>query len=110
VEVKTISEGGNGVKRDIFKFLAGVAAAASFGHVAYAVATARGLISVPVWRGREWGVGKMLMEAVVYGAIGAGLGYLGWRPETRPFPQTEPSMNGSHSEAERPEAATPVRP
>jgi hypothetical protein len=97
------------VKRDIFKFFSGVAVAASFGHVAYAVATARGTISVPVWRGREWGVGKMLIEAVVYGAIAAGLGYLGWRPEPRPLPQSEPLMNGSHITAKQSETA-PVRP
>ena len=81
----TISQGGHGVKRDILKFFSGVAAAFTFVHVAYAVATARGTISVPVWRGREWGVGKMLIEAVVYGAIGAGLGYLAWRPASRPL-------------------------
>lgn len=72
------------MRRDIFKFLSGVAAAASFGHVAYAVATARGAASVPMWRGRPWGVGRMVIEAIVYGAIGAGLGYLGWRPEPQP--------------------------
>jgi hypothetical protein len=67
--------------RDVFKFLSGVAAAMTFVHVVYAAATARGTVSVPIWRGREWGVGKMLIEAVVYGAIGVGLGYLGWRPQ-----------------------------
>jgi 4-hydroxy-tetrahydrodipicolinate reductase len=51
-------------KRDILKFLSGVAAAFTFVHVAYAVATARGTISVPIWRGREWGIGKMLIEAI----------------------------------------------
>ena len=44
---------------------------------------AKGTISVPVFKGREWGVGKMLTEAAVYGAISAGLGYLAWRPEAR---------------------------
>jgi NhaP-type Na+/H+ or K+/H+ antiporter len=77
----TVWRGGDGVKRDILKFLSGVAAAFTFVHVAYAVATARGTISVPIWRGREWGIGKMLIEAVVYGTIGAGLGYLAWRPQ-----------------------------
>ena len=72
------------MKRDILKFLSGSAAAFTFVHVVYAAATARGTISVPVWRGREWGVGKMLIEAVVYGAITAGLGYLAWRPGARP--------------------------
>jgi hypothetical protein len=67
--------------RDVFKFLSGVAAAMTFVHVVYAAATARGTVSVPIWRGREWGVGKMLIEAVIYAAMGAGLGYLGWRPQ-----------------------------
>jgi len=73
------------VKRDIAKFLSGVAAAFTFVHVVYSVATARGTVSAPIWRGREWGVGKMLIEAVVYGSITAGLGYLAWRPESRPL-------------------------
>lgn len=94
------------MKRDIFKFLSGVAAAASFGHIAAAIATARGMISVPIWRGREWGIGKMLTEAVVYGAIGAGLGYLGWRPESRPVLLSEPSVTGSASIADQPRAAS----
>ena len=80
----TVSVRGHGVKRDILKFLSGVAAAFTFVHIAYAVATARGTISVPIWRGREWGIGKMLVEAVVYGSIGAGLGYFAWRSESRP--------------------------
>lgn len=84
------------MRRDILKFLSGAAAAASFGHIFYAVATLRGTISIPVWRGREWGVGKMLLEAVVYGAIGAGLGYLAWRPESTEFPRAELTMDGSN--------------
>lgn len=71
--------------RDIFKFLAGVATAASFGHIAYAIATARGAVSVPIWRGRPWGVGKMALEAIVYGVLGAWLGYLAWRPNPQPM-------------------------
>lgn len=70
------------MQRDVFKFLSGVSAAMTFVHVVYAVASKRGTISIPTWRGREWGVGKMLVEAVVYGAITAGLGYLAWRPQT----------------------------
>ena len=72
------------MKRDIVKFLSGFFAAMSFVHIAAIVATARGVIPVPTWRGREWGIGKMLIEAVVYGAIGAALGYLGWRHPSRP--------------------------
>jgi hypothetical protein len=76
-------QGAGRMKRDIFKFLCGAAAAATYGHVVYAIWTAKGKISVPIWKGREWGVGKMLAEAVVYGAISVGLGYLGWRPASR---------------------------
>ena len=75
------------MKRDIFTFLCGMAAAASFGHVGYAVATARGTISVPIWRGRQWGVDKMLIEAMIYGAISVAVGYLGWRSEPHELPQ-----------------------
>lgn len=71
------------MKRDILKFLSGAAAAFTFVHVVYAAATVRGTVSVPIWRGREWGAGKMLIEAVVYAAITAGLGHLAWRPEAR---------------------------
>ncbi|MGI9123375.1 MAG: hypothetical protein ACR2JM_01285 [Mycobacterium sp.] len=46
----------------------------------YAVWTAKGKISIPIWKGREWGVGKMLTKAAVYAAITAGLGYLAWSP------------------------------
>lgn len=73
------------VKRSILTFLSGAAAAFTFVHVVYAIATARGAVSVPIWRGRPWGVGKMLAEAAVYGAVGAGLGYLAWRPQSRPL-------------------------
>ena len=71
------------VKRDMLKFLCGAAAAATYVHVAYALWTHRGKISVPVWKGREWGPGKMLAEAVVYAAMTAGFGYLAWRPQSR---------------------------
>lgn len=71
------------MRRDILTFLCGAAAAATYGHIAYAIWTARGKISVPVYKGREWGVGKMLIEAVVYGAATVGLGYLAWRPRQR---------------------------
>lgn len=71
------------MKRDIFKVLFGAAAAACSLHLVYARWTATGKISVPVFKGREWGVGKMLTEAAVYGAISVALGYLAWRPEAR---------------------------
>ena len=87
------------MKRDVFTFLCGMAAAASFGHIGYAVATARGAISVPIWRGREWGVGKMLIEAVIYGAISVVLGYLGWRSEPRELLQPTNSQEDGREEA-----------
>ena len=34
------------------------------------------------------GVGKMLTEAVVYGTISLGLGYLAWKPQSRQLTQT----------------------
>ncbi len=71
------------MKRDVLTFLCGAAAAATYGHLAYAMWTARGTISVPIYKGKEWGVGKMLIEAVVYGAATVGLGYLAWRPHQR---------------------------
>ena len=71
------------MKRDIVKFLCGAAVAACSLHLVYARWVAKGTISVPVFKGREWGVGKMLTEAAVYGAVSAALGYLAWRPETR---------------------------
>lgn len=71
------------MKRDILKVLFGAAAAACYGHLANARWTAIGKISVPVFKGRQWGVGKMLTEAAVYGAVSAALGYFAWRPEAR---------------------------
>ena len=71
------------MKRDVVKFLCGAAAAAGYGHLVYTRWTATGKISVPIFKGREWGVGKMLTEAAVYGAVSAALGYLAWRPEAR---------------------------
>ena len=71
------------MKRDGFKFLSGFMSAMTFVHVFYAIATRRGTAAVPMWRGHQWGVGKMLIEAVVYGSAAIGLGYLGWRPAPR---------------------------
>lgn len=67
------------MNRDVIKFGSAVAATMSYVHVAYAIAAAKGIVSIPVFLGRKWGVGKMWTEAVVYAAIGIGLGYLGWR-------------------------------
>ena len=46
------------MKKDILTFLCGAAAAAAYVHIAYAVWTARGTVSVPVYKGREWGSGR----------------------------------------------------
>lgn len=78
------------MKRDSLKFLCGAAAAATYGHIAYAVWTARGTVSVPVYKGRQWGVGKMLTEAGIYGAASLVLGYFAWRPQIRQLLQTSP--------------------
>lgn len=78
------------MKRDILTFLCGAAAAATYGHLAYARWASKGTISVPIYKGREWGVGKMLAEATVYGVITAALGYLAWRPHRRELPQIRP--------------------
>ncbi len=87
------------MKRDFLKFLCGFTAAASFGHITYAAATARGIISVPLWRGREWGAGKMLAEAAVYGAISVALGYLGWRSAPRPATPPRTWSGGGDAQA-----------
>ncbi|MBU3706621.1 MAG: hypothetical protein FGM50_08055 [Mycobacterium sp.] len=71
------------MKSDVLKVLFGAAVAACYGHLTYARWTAKGMITVPVFKGREWGVGKMLTEAAVYGAISVGLGFLAWRPKPR---------------------------
>lgn len=83
------------MKRDTLTFLCGAAAAGCYGHLAYARWTAKGKISVPVFKGREWGVGKMLIEAAVYGAISIALGYLAWRPASRrALESPQPSHSG----------------
>lgn len=80
------------VKRDLLKFLCGATAAGAYGHVAYARWVAKGTISVPIFKGRPWGIGKLLIEATVYSALSAALGYLAWRPEARQ--PLEPARTG----------------
>lgn len=72
------------MKRDFLKFLCGAAAAGAYGHLAYARWVAKGTISVPIFKGRPWGIRKILIEAAVYTALSAALGYLAWRPVARP--------------------------
>ncbi len=75
------------MKRDILKFLCGATAAGAYGHIAYARWVAKGKISVPIFKGRPWGIDKLLIEAAVYAALSAVLGYRAWRPEVRESPQ-----------------------
>ena len=67
------------MKGDVFKFLSGAAAAAAVGHAGYALAITNDVISVPIFRGREWGVGNLMIEAAVWAVLAIALGYLGWR-------------------------------
>jgi hypothetical protein len=66
------------MKRELCKFLAGAVAGLAYGHVAYAVAVSRGIITVPVWRGREWKPEYMWAEAGAYSVVSLGLAYCGW--------------------------------
>jgi len=66
------------MNREVCKFLSGSFAALGYVHVAYAVATTRGIINEPVFMGRRWGVGFMLSEAAIYSVLAAALGYAGW--------------------------------
>ncbi len=66
------------MKREVCKFFSGSFAALAYVHVAYAVATDRGIVNEPVFLGRRWGVGYMWTEAAVYGAASLALGYFGW--------------------------------
>lgn len=66
------------MNREACKFFCGSFAALAYAHGAYAIATAGGVIDEPVFLGRRWGIGYMWTEAVIYTAISAGLGYLGW--------------------------------
>lgn len=73
------------MKREVCTFLSGSFAALAYVHVAYAVATSRGIINEPVVFGRRWGVGYMWTEAAAYSALSVVLGYLGWKtkPQAR---------------------------
>ncbi len=84
------------MKREVCKFFSGSFAALSCVHVAYAVATSRGIINEPVFRGRRWGVGPLLTEAAVYTTLSLALGYVGWspKPQERLQYSAVPAMNG----------------
>ncbi len=67
------------MNREASKFLCGAFAGIAYAHAGYAVAASSGIIDEPIFLGRKWGVGYMWTEAVVYAAISAALGYVGWR-------------------------------
>ncbi len=66
------------MNREVCKFFSGSFAGLAGVHVAYAVATSRGIINAPVFLGRRWGAGHMWTEAAVYSAVSLALGYVGW--------------------------------
>ncbi len=84
------------MNREVCKFFSGSLAALAYVHVAYAVATSRGIINEPVFRGRRWGVGPLLTEAAVYAALSLVLGYVGWspKPQERLQYSAVPATNG----------------
>ncbi len=69
------------MNREVSKFFSGAFAGIAYAHAGYAVAASAGIIDEPIFLGRKWGVGFMWTEAVVYAAISAGLGYVGWRSQ-----------------------------
>ena len=81
------------MNRELCKFLSGTFAALGYAHAAYAVATTRGIISEPVFRGRRWGVEYMWTEAAIYSAAGLVFGYLGWKTRS-PVPPVGSSAAG----------------
>lgn len=97
------SEGQVMMKREVCKFFSGSFAALAFAHAAYAVATSRGMIDEPVFLGRQWGVGYMWTEAVVYSAISVALRYASWG--NRPTRRQDESP--SSPAAEQPSTAEP---
>lgn len=69
------------MKREVSKFFCGVFAGFAFTHVGVAIAISTGIFDEPIFLGRTWGVGYTLIEAAVYTAISAALGYAGWRSQ-----------------------------
>ncbi|MCV7091666.1 hypothetical protein [Mycobacterium interjectum] len=69
------------MNRETSKFFSGAFAGIAYAHGGYAIAASNGIIDEPILLGRKWGVGFMWTEAVVYAAISAALGYLGWRKQ-----------------------------
>jgi hypothetical protein len=87
------------MNREASKFFSGAFAGIAYAHAGCAVAASNGIIDEPIFLGRKWGVGFMWTEAVVYAAISAALGYLGWR--SRPVKLrvvSAPETNGQSNE------------
>jgi hypothetical protein len=88
------------MKREVSKFFCGAFAGIAYAHAGYAIAASNGIIDEPVVLGRKWGVGFMWTEAVVYSAIAAALGYIGWRSEPIKLQVVSaPETNGQSKQA-----------
>jgi hypothetical protein len=87
------------MNREISKFLSGAFGGIAYAHAGYAIAASNGIIDEPIFLGRKWGVGFMWTEAVVYTAISAALGYLGWRSQPVKLREVSaPETNGQSKE------------
>lgn len=86
------------MNREVSKFFSGAFAGIAYAHAGYAIAASAGIIDEPIFLGRKWGVGFMWTEAVVYGAISAGLGYVGWRSQPVRQAVGAPETNGQSKE------------
>ncbi len=89
------------MKREVCKFFSGSFAALAYVHVAYAVATDRGIVNEPVFLGRRWGVGYMWTEAAVYSAVSLALRYAGWisKPQGQLQQPTISATDGERNQA-----------
>ena len=72
------------MRRDVYKFLSGMFAGFAIEHALVAVYISQGVLNQPHFFGREWGAGSGWFGAVLYLALGLGLGYLGWRSAKSP--------------------------
>jgi hypothetical protein len=98
------------MNREACKFFSGSFAALAYAHAVYAVVTSRGIVNVPVFLGRRWGVGYMWTEAAVYSAVSLALGYIGWISKTQEQLQ-EPTASAMGGENNQPAGAgEPAQP
>lgn len=94
------------MNREVSKFFSGAFAGIAYAHAGYAIAASTGIIDEPIFLGRKWGVGFMWTEAVVYAAVSATLGYVGWRSQPVKLQVVgAPETNGQSKEG-----ATAARP